>query len=625
MGLPAPSPGRLGPARHALEAGAELPDGLLRDSIRLSWARSRLAAAPMDRIDVPYRETDGAPERLIRAAELILGRFADQLTDTSVSIVLADAEARIVGRWAGDRSALHRLARLSIDAGFVLAEDFAGTNGVGTVLEERRPVTIFGEEHYSEPLHGLVCVGAPIRNPLTRRIEGVLDLACPISEATGLLVPTVLDLSSQIERELSSGSSARERIVFDEFMARSRETSAALIAVSERYMVTNAAAAELLDARDQQVLWDQVTRGDADRSTFMLANGITISARFKKVEIGSMLAGAIIELDRTPTPARGEKPAHPNRRPRGSGPVGGARTSGDQRTGFGVRPASGAARYGVRGRARGSGGARPADAPLVEELLARASGRVWLAGETGTGKLTRARLCHELSSPDEALTVRPAGLAAIDGPAAWLSSLCDRLADPRGAVILRNVEVLDAALSQGVADLLDQRQWPTPLVIATVATDRGAEPAGLRRRFGDAVMVLPPLRQRRSELPELIATVFGLIGLDRPQIGHRAMAALVNYSWPANFPELEQVLSTATRAAGGGAIGLEHLPDEVVAAGRSRRRLTRLELVEREAIALALRESGGNRAKAAAALGMSRSTFYRRLAVFGLDSARSLI
>lgn len=208
-------------ARRALEEGAELPPDL-PETIRYSWTRSRLAAAPMDRISVPYLAPDVSCERLLNAARPVLDRFAQQLAGTHVSLVLADPDGRIVGRWAADSSALRTLTRVSIEEGYVLAEDLAGTNGIGTALEELAPVTIFGAEHYTEPLQHLVCAGVPIRHPLSRRIEGVLDLGCPTDDANGLLMPATLDLCAQIERELSMRAPERERVVFDAFVARSR-------------------------------------------------------------------------------------------------------------------------------------------------------------------------------------------------------------------------------------------------------------------------------------------------------------------------------------------------------------------------------------------------------------------
>ncbi|HEY4022185.1 MAG TPA: helix-turn-helix domain-containing protein [Pseudonocardiaceae bacterium] len=583
MGLPTQHDGGVKSAWRALGAGAELPGGLLRDSIRLSWIRSQMAHAPMDRIEVPYRATDGSADRLLRAAQPILSRFADQLADTNVSIVLADPDARVVARWAGDRSALRRLARLSIDEGFVLAEDVAGTNGVGTVLEELRTVTVFGAEHYSEPLQRLVCVGAPIRHPLTRRITGVLDLACPTNEATGLLVPTLLDLTAQIENELSARSSARERTVFEEFLARSRETSAALVGISDHYMVTNAAAADLLNSRDQYVLWDQVAgAGAAGVMSLVLSGGTVIEARNLPIRIGSLLVGALIEL----VPAA-------------------------------VKPAATAVRAARR--------ARPGPDDELDELLGQARGRIYILGEQGTGKLTIAKRLHELLGPDEPMTILPAGLVSIEGVEVWLSRLLARLADPRGTVVVRNVEALDDGVAQSFTDVLDQHPNPHPLVIATQSLGRGGDRGGLLSRFGDAVLRPQPLRARHHDIPDLVYAILDSAGYTT-HVHHRAMGALVNFGWPGNVPQLQQVVREAARQSRGGPIGIEHLADEVGGSTRARRQqLSRLETLERQAIADALRENNGNRARAAAALGMSRSTFYRRLRQFGLDANRAII
>jgi sigma-54 dependent transcriptional regulator, acetoin dehydrogenase operon transcriptional activator AcoR len=209
--------------------------------------------------------------------------------------VLADADGRVVGRWAPDSSALRTLARVSIEEGYVLAEDLAGTNRIGTALEVLAPVTMFGAEHHAEPLQHLVCAGVPIRHPLTRRIEGVLDLACPADDANGLLMPVTLDLCAQIERELSMRASERERVVFDAFVARSRVTNAALIALGKQYMVTNAAAADLLDPRDEACLWRQAVESlDLGRPVtrpLQLSSGSTMTARYTPIMTGRVWSG----------------------------------------------------------------------------------------------------------------------------------------------------------------------------------------------------------------------------------------------------------------------------------------------------------------------------------------------
>jgi transcriptional regulator of acetoin/glycerol metabolism len=140
----------------------------------------------------------------------------------------------------------------------------------------------------------------------------------------------------------------------------------------------------------------------------------------------------------------------------------------------------------------------------------------------------------------------------------------------------------------------------------------------------DSILGVPALRQRREDIPELVQGVLRASDLT-VRVGHRAMVALTNYAWPGNLPQLERVVKHAARTCRGADIGVEHLGAEISASASGRKTLTRLEALERDAIVDALREYGGNRIKAAAALGMSRSTLYRRLRSFGLEPARTVL
>jgi transcriptional regulator of acetoin/glycerol metabolism len=574
-------------SRRALQQGDDLPVEL-RGMIRQSWMRSRQALAPVDRITVPYVALDASTERLLWAAEPVLDRFAQQLAGTRVSLVLADRSARVVGRWAGDSSALRRLSEVSVEEGFVLAEDLAGTNGVGTALEELSPVMIFGEEHYAESLQGLVCVGVPIRHPLTRRIEGVLDLACPTTQANGLLMPTALDLCAQIEREMSARSPERERVVFDEFVARSRLTSSALVALSEQYMVTNAAAADLLELRDQAALWEQAVQslsgGQPTIRSMRLSEGATVTARCTPVMIGSHPVGALIEVvPAVPAPLR------------------------------------------TQGQSAEAGGASRAARQLqrdLAEIVSKRVSRVVLEGEPGAGKLFVARRLHELLHMETAFTVHQAGLAQVHGGQPWLSELEALLATPDITVAVANVEVLDERTSRGLADVLSAAPASNGLVLVTRQTS-GSETHRWPANVPGAVVHVPPLRQRRDDIPDLVYGALHVMGFDR-RVGRRAMTALINYSWPGNFPQLHSALEEVIQICGQADMGFEHLSAELQAEVQGWRNLSRLESLERNAIAETLYEQGGNKIKAAQALGISRSTLYRRLREFGLEPTRTV-
>ena len=78
---------------------------------------------------------------------------------------------------ADDRTGrLAQLDRALLAPGFNYAERFVGTNGIGTALEGRAAAVVRGAEHFNEQLQVFACVGVPVRDPVTRRQLGVLDI-----------------------------------------------------------------------------------------------------------------------------------------------------------------------------------------------------------------------------------------------------------------------------------------------------------------------------------------------------------------------------------------------------------------------------------------------------------------
>lgn len=168
---------------------------------------------------------------------------------------------------------------------------------------------------------------------------------------------------------------------------------------------------------------------------------------------------------------------------------------------------------------------------------------------------------------------------------------------------------------------------------------------------------LPPLRERPEDIPAIcrrsLVKLNARCGTDVRAVASEAMKALLTYDWPGNVRELENVLERALNLVDGDVIGLEHLPDYVLRVSRdsrdggsggaglfpsevagsdtgaaSARELggetleSLLWRVERERLAETLEASGGNKAKAARKLGISRSAFYEKLARYGLDSVK---
>jgi two-component system response regulator AtoC len=151
-------------------------------------------------------------------------------------------------------------------------------------------------------------------------------------------------------------------------------------------------------------------------------------------------------------------------------------------------------------------------------------------------------------------------------------------------------------------------------------------------RINVVTVRLPPLRERREDVPILVAHFLAKIARrerrDQAALSPEALRLLTGYSWPGNVRELENAIDRAVAVAKGNVILPSDLPPEVGGAGPLvtgdgsgiiEDRPTLAEL-ERRYIALTLNESGGNKKKAAEKLGIDRRTLYRALERSGADA-----
>jgi two-component system response regulator AtoC len=132
---------------------------------------------------------------------------------------------------------------------------------------------------------------------------------------------------------------------------------------------------------------------------------------------------------------------------------------------------------------------------------------------------------------------------------------------------------------------------------------------------------VPPLRDRPSDIPQLaehlVRKASGAVGRSAPVLSPEALGSLQSHSWPGNVRELENCLTRAVVLATGDVIRPEHLALGTVGA-EPRRRLARLEEIEREHVAYVLDAMRGNKSRAAEILGISRPRLVRVIKKYGL-------
>jgi DNA-binding NtrC family response regulator len=167
------------------------------------------------------------------------------------------------------------------------------------------------------------------------------------------------------------------------------------------------------------------------------------------------------------------------------------------------------------------------------------------------------------------------------------------------------------------------------VVAATNRDLRAAVEAGTFRedlyfRLGAFVITVPPLRDRREDIPALVhdfvRRAAARVQKDVENVSSDAMTALMNYRWPGNVRELEHAIERAVIVARGTSIRLRELPPEVSQKSRPRAQGDSLDLqaLERATIERALERFRGNRREAAEALKISTVTLWRKMKQYGL-------
>jgi sigma-54 dependent transcriptional regulator, acetoin dehydrogenase operon transcriptional activator AcoR len=556
-------------------------DGPFREEIISSWRRCKLVGVLPTGEDVPYRPEFERPNRLLRAAGPVIDRLADQLEGGPVSILLADTEAQIIDRRAGGRELAQALDKALVSPGFFYAEEFTGTNGIGSALEERKPFVVSGAEHFRENLQVFTCIGAPVRHPISGAVEGVLDVTCGVDDRHDLLKPLVLAAVREIESRMYADASRREQLLLEHFLRARRRATTAVVSLNEDVVMANTAASVLLDLSDRAMLWDWACRmlGARDEYTgeVRLARDVVVQAKATRVGDRGATAGVLVEM-----------------RPSSRGPT--------------ARPGATAVGERLVGRSIASRRLRDdVDAAM------RADGPLLVCGEAGTGKLFVARHLHRRRFGHDELVVLDA-LTAHDDRTGWMAQLTGCLA--RGdTVVLRHLDELVPDLARRMEALIDGAR-----VIATTRTRGQAGAVGRVLDHFPVSITVPPLRYRAEDIADLAPPLLAAHTTHRPapRLLPGTLRTLRTLDWPGNVRELEAVLATAATRSLGSDIAHEHLPPEYRSTN-NRAGPASLQRAERDIVMEALAETHGNKLAAAQRLGIARSTLYRKMRMFGID------
>jgi two-component system, NtrC family, response regulator HydG len=204
-----------------------------------------------------------------------------------------------------------------------------------------------------------------------------------------------------------------------------------------------------------------------------------------------------------------------------------------------------------------------------------------------------------------------------------------------GTILLDEIGDISLAMQMRLLRVLQEHEFEkvgdaTPIkvdvrVIAATNQDlaekvrMGAFRQDLYYRLNVIRLVIPPLRDRKDDIPLLVEHFLHKFSqkFNKPMatMSQEAMALLLRYSWPGNVRELEHVIEYATVLSSSTIITEKNLPQDLIVSLLNNRTDEVHPPVVQNDMSLdgALEKAGGNKAKAARLLGLSRSTLYRKL------------
>jgi len=292
------------------------------------------------------------------------------------------------------------------------------------------------------------------------------------------------------------------------------------------------------------------------------------------------------------------------------------------------------------------------DVLRLADVVAPTTSTVLIGGESGTGKEVLARYIHEASHREGPfLSINCGALpetlleSELFGhvKGSFTGAVRDKqglfAAAKNGTFFMDEVGEMPASLQVKLLRVLQQREVipvgateaiPVDVrIIAATNRDleeemrRGNFRSDLFYRLNVIAMELPPLRERRDDLillmDRFLQDLAAERGIEAKALVADAMDAVMVYEWPGNVRELQNALEYATVFAKGREIEAQHLPDRItrrkkepLVADRAQPN-PQLDLIERAYIMFVLQAEGGNKTRAAEALGIDPSTLYRKL------------
>lgn len=624
--------------------------GEIRPEILEAWKRSKqFKVDPFQKMCPHGLDEKSFEARLRMNAELIetslpvMQRLFDFVKGSGFVVLLIDSEGFILAE-IGDGDMLERTRSINAVPGFNWSEHLMGANAIGTSLAIGRPIQFLGYEHWCICTQVGTCSAAPIHDPDTGRIIGVLDMTGMWDKVHHHTLGMVVAGAGWIENQLATQRNAKRTWLAEEQKTMIMEAvSDGIIAVDSAGSVTyiNRKAGKMLGIGCHDVKGRMLSRLMGERNRRLLS--IVMAERPVKDEIVTLAgnSGKVEQVIVSSYSMRGYDGAEVGR----------------------VAVLQELARVNrivdkvFGGMARHTFDDLVGKSKVFRDCITRAmraaqsSSTVLLLGESGTGKDVFAQAIHNASPrargpflavncaaiPKDLLASELFGYAegAFTGAKRGGSPGKFELANG-GTIFLDEVGEMPLDMQTALLRVIEEKavmriggQEIVPVDARIIAaTNRDLKELVAEGRFRPDLFYrlnvlnikLPALRDRKEDIPLLAEVLLGRIcrRLGRNLgFGPGVMENFMAYDWPGNIRELQNVIESLVVMCSGSEITLEFLPEDMRASSESayggKKDSGILKGLEAALIEGYLNKCSGNKSLVAKELGISRSTLYRRL------------
>lgn len=606
--------------------------GQVKPLIHQSWQRSKNYNINHQRFEntdiltIPQlHERCQSQEQLVRAAKNVLPNLFNFLKGLKHIVLVSDKEGYILES-IGEPTFLNKVQKVQVSPGTNWREDSRGTNAIGTILHEQRPLTVFGSEHYVQQVHFIDCWASPIKGPQGEMI-GVLNISAEASKVeSGHLLDLAVTGTRLIELNLQLYRLEQMFSIYQQgFNLAGQMLTEGLIAIDFAGIITeiNHSGATLLGYKREDIIGRLAVdvfksrcwgfKGEASDLHLEMKSGMNVFTQFQQVTgVNGNTVGAV----------------------------------GTLRLDLATKT-----RNNIVGRSQSI-----KDVVRRAEKTAQTNATVLITGESGTGKENIARHIHAKSNrtgqpfvpincaaiPENLIESElfgyvegsftgakrggmPGKFEIADGGAIFLDEIGDMPLNVQASLlrVLQDKEV--CRIGDSRLRKVDVR------IIAATNHDLNAlaQSNQFRRdlyyRLNVVNIAIPPLRQRIEDIldliPYLVKKACQTHAKPIPEISPDMYDYFLAYSWPGNVRELENCIESMVVMSENGVFCVNDLPpylQKTPSTAKEKHLDLHTKKATTNAILMALQAANGNRAIAAQSLGIGRTTLYRKMKALGL-------